>query len=145
LVEEGRNSGRWQNMRFGDYAGSPCWLSVTGESYVRLCADGEVHPGVTTRVAYEWHATVDREVEIREHAHKIDTGCGDGIKVTTLRVNEENGRTSTLGEYQVRFDDATGELQAYPARVFPGILIYVIVDINSDAACDASHLEIEID
>jgi hypothetical protein len=132
-------------MRFGDYAGISCWLSVTGESYVRLCSDGEIHPGVTTRVAYEWRATVDREVEIREFAHKIDTGCGDGIKVTTLRVNESNGRVSTLGEYQVRFNDATGEVQAYSARVFPGILLYVIVDINSDAACDASHLEIEID
>lgn len=66
-------------------------------------------------------------------------------KVSTLRVNETNGRVSTLGEYQVRFDDATGESQAYPARVFPGILIYVVVDINSEAACDASHLEIEID
>jgi len=145
LVEEGRSSGRWKNMRFGDYAGSPCWLSVTGESYVRLCADGEIHPGVTTRVAYEWHSEVDREVEIRELAHKIDTGCGDGIKITTLRINQTNGRVDTLGEYQVRFDDATGGIEVYRTRVTPQILIYVVVDINFDAACDASHLEIEID
>jgi hypothetical protein len=144
LVEDGRNSGRWQNMRFGDYAGSPCWLSTTGESYVRLCADGEIHPGVTTRVAYEWRATVDREVEIRELARKIDTGCGDGIRITTLRINEDNGRVTTLGDYQVPFDAATGETQSYLTRVFPGILIYAVVDINYNAACDASHLEIEI-
>jgi hypothetical protein len=145
LGEEGRNSGRWQDMRLGDYAGNTCWLSVTGESYVRLCADGEVHPGVTTRVAYEWRSSVDREVEIRQHAHKIDTGCGDGIKISTLRVNETNGNVTILGDYQLRFDDATGVTNAYLARVVPGILIYVVVDINSDAACDASHLEIEID
>ncbi len=145
LVEDGRGSGRWQNMRFAEYAGMPCWLSVTGESYVRICADGELHPGVTTRVAYEWRSTVDREVEIREDAHKIDTGCGDGIKVTTLRINETTGRVDTLGEYQVPFNDGTGRLQTYRTRVSPQILIYVVVDINFDAACDASHLEIEID
>jgi hypothetical protein len=145
LVEEGRSSGRWQDMGFGEYAGNACWLSVTGENYVRLCADGEIHPGVTTRVAYEWRPTVDREIEIREYAHKIDTGCGDGIKITTLRINETNGNITTLGDFQVPFDDATGRIESYLARVFPGILIYVVVDINSDAACDASHLEIEID
>jgi hypothetical protein len=145
LVEEGRFSGRWQNMRFGDYAGNPCWLSTTGESYVRICADGEIHPGVTTRAAYEWRSTVDRQVEIREDAHKIDTGCGDGIRITTLRINEANGSVETLGDYRIPFDDATGGIETYRTRVTPTILIYVIVDINSDAACDASHLEIEID
>jgi hypothetical protein len=145
LVEEGRNSGRWQDMAFGEYAGNTCWLSVTGEGYVRLCADGEIHPGVTTRVAYEWRSPVDREVEIRQLAHKIDTGCGDGIRITTLRINETNGRMTTLGDYPVRFDDETGGSETYLTRVSPDILVYVVVDINYDAACDASFLEIEID
>jgi hypothetical protein len=141
LVEDGRNSGRWQDMRFGQYAGKQCWLTVTSESYVRICEDGEVHPGVTTRVAYEWRSTINRNVQIRLHARKIDTGCGDGVNVRVFKVGPGS---ANLDELVIRPNDDTGVTKEYQTGMTLESLLYVVVDINGDAACDASQLEIGI-
>jgi hypothetical protein len=143
LMENGRNSGQFQEMRFGEYDGRQCWLTG-GEEYVRICPGGEVHPGVTTRVAYEWKSAVDREVGIQVHAYKRDTNCGDGVKVEVFRVVEGTGRFDKLGEFGIGFADAVGITGTYNARVSPGTLVYVLVDIFGNAGCDESGIEIDI-
>ncbi len=144
LVENGRNSGQFRDMRFGEYNGKQCWLT-DGEEYVRICTGGEVHPGVTTRVAYEWKAAVDRQARINVHAYKRDTSCGDGVKVEVFKVSGGTGRFDKLGEFGIAFNDAVGITGSYDTRVAPGTLIYVLVDIFGNAGCDETGLEIVID
>jgi hypothetical protein len=143
LVEAGRNSGQWQEMRFGEYDGKQCWLT-DGEDYVRICAGGEVHPGVTTRVAYEWRPAVSRTVGIQVHARKLDTNCGDGVKVEIFKVNEGTGRFEKLGEFGIGAADDVGITGNYETNVAPGTLIYVTTDIFGDAGCDETQIEIEV-
>lgn len=146
LVEQGRKSGQWQEMRFGEFEGKPCWLSVTGEDYVRICADGELHPGVTTRVAYEWRAPAERDVGIHLDAHMVDADCGgDGVTIEAFTVNESTGAIQGLGEFGVPAGSQDGITESLQARVAPGILLYVTVDIYGDSGCDATYLEIEVD
>jgi hypothetical protein len=143
LVEAGRNSGQWQEMRFGEYDGKQCWLT-DGEDYVRICAGGEVHPGVTTRVAYEWRPAVSRNVGIQVHARKRDTSCGDGVKVEVFKVNEGTGRFEKLGEFGIGPADDVGITGNYDTNVAPGTLIYVTTDVFGDAGCDETQIEIEV-
>jgi hypothetical protein len=143
LVEQGRNSGAWQEMRFGEYEGKQCWLTE-GEDYVRICEGGEVHPGVTTRVAHEWRPSVEQDVEIRIHAHKRDTTCGDGVKVEAFKVNGATGSVDKIAEFGIPADDDVGITGTYDASVTPGTLLYVIVDIYASPACDETQLEIEV-
>lgn len=142
LAEAGRNSGHWIDMRHGQYKGNSCWL--TDEGHVRICAKGVVHPGTTTRVAYEWRANVNRQVRVRVHAHKQDTGCGDGVKITTFRAIDGQGMVKKLGEFRVRFNDSNGVTKNYQVNVGSGVLIYVIVDIYGDSGCDATRLAVDI-
>jgi hypothetical protein len=143
LVEQGRNSGAWQEMRFGEYEGKQCWLTE-GEEYVRICEGGEVHPGVSTRVAHEWRPSVERDVEIRIHAHKRDTTCGDGVKVEAFKVNEATGKVDKIAEFGIPMADDVGITGTYDASVTPGTLLYVTVDIYASPACDETQLEIEV-
>jgi hypothetical protein len=146
LVEQGRKSGQWQEMRFGEFEGQPCWLSVTGEDYVRICADGELHPGVTTRVAYEWHPSVDRNVDIHLDAHMVDADCGgDGVEIEAFTVSENTGAIQRLGQFGVPAGSQDGITENLQTRMAPGILLYVTVDIYGDSGCDATYLEIEVD
>ncbi len=141
LVERGRNSGHWQQMMWGQYRSQRCWL--TSESDVRICPDGEVHPGQSTRIAYEWRANVERDIQIRVHAHKIDTRCGDGVKISVHRGVEGQGLTQ-LGEFRIAYNDNRGITETYPARMAPGVLIYVIVDIYEGSTCDATKLDVQV-
>jgi hypothetical protein len=146
LVEQGRQSGQWQEMKFGEFEGQPCWLSVTGEDYVRICADGELHPGVTTRVAYEWRPSVERDVGIHLDAHMVDPACGgDGVEIEAFTVNERTGAIQRLGEFGVPAGNQTGITENLQTRVAPGILLYVTADIYGDSGCDATYLEVEVD
>lgn len=143
LVENGRNSGQFREMRFGEYEGKQCWLT-DGEDYVRICAEGEVHPGVTTRVAYEWRSSVNRNVMMQVHAQKRDTSCGDGVKVEVFKVDEGTGRFDKLGEFGIGAADDVGITGNYDTRIAPGTLVYVIVDIFGDPGCDESQIEIDV-
>jgi hypothetical protein len=146
LVEQGRKSGQWQEMRFGEFEGQPCWLSVTGEDYVRICAGGELHPGVTTRVAYEWRPSVERDVGLHLHAHMVDPACGgDGVEIEAFTVNENTGAIQGLGQFGVPAGSQDGITESLQTRMAPGILLYVTVDIYGDSVCDATYLEIEVD
>jgi hypothetical protein len=144
LVENGRNSGQFLEMRFGEYNGKQCWLT-DGEEYVRICPGGEVHPGVTTRVAYEWKSAADRDVHIHVHAYKRDTSCGDGVKVEVFKINAGTGRFDKLGEFGIAFDDGVGITGNYDTKVTPGTLVYALVDIFGNAGCDETGIEIVID
>jgi hypothetical protein len=130
-------------MRFGEYEGKQCWLTE-GEEYVRICEGGEVHPGVTARVAHEWRPAVEQDVEITIHARKRDTTCGDGVKIEAFKVNEATGRVDKIAEFGIPFEDDVGITGAYEASVTPGTLLYVTVDIYASPACDETQLEIEI-
>jgi hypothetical protein len=133
-------------MRFGEFEGTPCWLSVTGEDYVRICADGELHPGVTTRVAYEWRPSVARDVGIHLDARMADPACGgDGVEIEAFTVNENTGASQGLGKFGVPAGSQDGITESLQTRMAPGILLYVTVDIYGDSGCDATYLEIEVD
>lgn len=144
LIEDGRNSGRWRDMRFGDYHGKQCWLTDNWEQDVRVCRDGEVHPGVSTRVAYEWRPNVDQNVRIRVHAHKVDTRCGDGVWVGIFKAVDGQGMAEKLGEFRLGKGDKKGVTKNYKTHVAPGILIYAVVDIYRDSGCDATKLVIDV-
>jgi hypothetical protein len=143
LMEDSRNSGRWKEMRFGDYQGRRCWLTDNWETDVRICGAGELAPGMSTRVAYEWRTDVSRRVEVRIRAQKIDTGCGDGIQVTVQRVVDGQG-SSTLGSFRVSARDSTGVSKSYTVDVGPGVFIFVFVDIVGNSQCDASRLTVDV-
>jgi len=146
LVEQGRKSGQWQEMKFGEFEGQPCWLSGTGEDYVRICVDGELHPGATTRVAYEWQPSVERDVGIHLQARMVDPACGgDGVEIEAFMVNENTGAIQRLGQFGVPAGSQTGITESVQTRVAPGILLYVTVDIYGNPGCDATYLEIEVD
>ena len=144
LFEEGRNSGRWRDMQFGEYNGNPCWLTGTWESDVRICHYGQVHPGHSTRIAYEWRPSQARDVRIKVHAHKVDTKCGDGVSVETYRAIDGQGMVERLGSFRIGRKDSSGKTQNYRTHVAPGTLIYVIVDIYGNSQCDATKLLVEI-
>jgi hypothetical protein len=141
---QGAKGWKFREMSFGEYDGKQCWLTE-GEEYVRICPEGEVHPGVTTRVAYEWQSAASRDVQIEVQAHKRDTACGDGVKVEVFKVGQGTGRFDKLGEFWIGFDDAVGITGSYDTAVTPGTLVYVIVDIFGDAGCDETGIEIDID
>jgi len=143
LVEKGRNSGHWRDMQFGQYGGKNCWLTDK-EKDVRICADGEVHPGVTTRVAYEWRTNTSRNVRIQVHAHKKDTHCGDGVWIGTFRAIDGRGIVEKLGEFRIDYSSEQGKTQNYDTHVDPGTLIYMIVDIHGNSECDATQLNVDI-
>ena len=142
-MEDGRNSGRWREMRFGDYQGRRCWLTDNWETDVRICGAGELAPGVSTRVAYEWRTDASRRVQVHVRAQKIDTGCGDGIQVTVQRVVDGQG-SQTLGSFRVAASDSTGVSRRYTADVGPGVFLFVFVDIYGNSQCDASRLTIDM-
>jgi len=144
LFEEGRNSGLWRDMQFGDYDGKQCWLTGTWEGDVRICAQGQVHPGHSTRIAYEWRPDQEQDIRIKVHAHKVDTGCGDGVSVETYRAIDGQGMVERLGSFRIGRSDTTGKTENYNTRVARGMLIYVIVDIYGNSQCDATKLLVEI-
>jgi serine/threonine protein kinase len=143
LMENGRNSGNWKEMRFGDYKGKRCWLTDNWETDVRICGDGELTPGMSTRVAYEWRTDVARRVEVRIYAQKIDTRCGDGIQVTVQRIVDGQG-SRTLESFRVAADDSRGVSKHYTVDVGPGVFLFAFVDIVENSQCDASRLSIEV-
>jgi hypothetical protein len=143
LAERGRNSGHWdKEMWFGDYGGGKCWL--TDEAHVRICGNGTVHPGWSTRVAYEWRTSETRQVQVSVHAHKEDAHCGDGVKISTWKAVDGQGMVQQLGEFRISYNDTKGKTQTYQVGVGPGILVYVIVDIYGESTCDASKVTVEI-
>jgi len=141
LMEQGNNSGRWQRMGFGSYRGTGCWLAH--ETDVRICPDGEIHPGGSTRAALEWRTLESKEVEIRVHAHKLHTGCGDGVSISTHR-GVEGGPLQQLGQFRLAPGDKQGVTKTYRTDVEPGVLVYFIVDALSGPHCDATYLNVGI-
>jgi hypothetical protein len=143
LMENSRNSGSWTEMRFGDYHGKSCWLTGNWETDVRICGDGELAPGMSTRVAYEWRTDVTRRVALRVRAQKIDTRCGDGIQVTVQRVVDGQG-SRTLESFRIAANDSRGVLKSYSVDVGPGVFIFVFVDIVGNSQCDTSRVTIDV-
>ena len=144
MEEERRYSGRWRGLIISSYRGRPCWRTGTGETDVRICIDGVVHPGATTRVAYVWRPDKEREVQVRVHAHKWDRRCGDGVSVTTLRAADGLESMAELGSFRIRHNDSRGVTETYTAVAGPQTPIWVVVDIYGDSTCDAAVLTIDI-
>jgi uncharacterized protein YgiM (DUF1202 family) len=140
LMEAGRNSGVWMGMRFDGH----CYRTNNWENDVRICPEGEVHPGQSTRVAYEWQPGFSGKIEIAVHAHKIDTRCGDGIWVGTFRAREGKGMEAKLGEFRISGGDNTGITRTYTTAVDPDNMIYVLIDIYRESTCDMSRVYIDI-
>jgi len=140
LFETGRNSGVWQEMQFD----GNCYRTNTWEKDVRICANEEVHPGQSTRIAYEWHPNFHGNITIKVHAHKIDTRCGDGIWIGTFRARDKQGIELKLGDFHINGGDNRGKTYSYQTTIDPGNLIYVIIDIYRESTCDLSRVFIDI-
>lgn len=140
LMESSRNSGVWREMQFD----GNCYRTDNWEKDVRICADGEVHPGQSTRVAYEWRPTFNGSADITVHVHKVDTTCGDGVWVGIFRARDGVGVEAELGSLLIGGGDNTGRTATFSTPINPGNLFYVIIDIHGDSTCDMSRVSIDI-
>ncbi len=142
-LEQGRNSGHFAAFdRRVPYNGIDCYRSPI-EDYVRICENGNVHPGQAGRVAYRWDSTYDGAVTIQVRAHKVDTSCGDGIWVGTY-VGQAGGAPSSLGDFSISAGNNTDTTRDYNIQLSRGSFVLVMVDIRSQAECDQSRLFIDI-
>ena len=141
LMEEGRNSGRFRQMPRFD---GRCWRSDNWEPDMRICSDGEVHPGQSGRIAYQWRVSNSGQQRIDVHAHKIDTSCGDGVWVGTYRVADEQSGPRSLGDFQIGGGDNKGKTASYSEYFDQGNLLLVMVDVRGDSTCDMTRLFIDI-
>ncbi|MER2513553.1 MAG: serine/threonine protein kinase, partial [Nitrosomonas ureae] len=153
-VEQGRNSGNFIDFpSFGTYQtndGRParnCWLT-SQEAHVRICPEGEIHPGGTGRIAYRWRSDIARRVLVNVHAHKIDTSCGhnDGVWIGIFRV-PFGQPPAKLGEFSLSGADnrdRPGNTYTWNADLNSGDSIMVMIDVARTPACDMTRLYIDV-
>lgn len=144
-VERGRNSGQFADFPSYGWYGTPtrnCW-QTNQEGHVRICENGEVHPGVTGRIAYRWRSDVGRNARVEVHAHKLDTRCGDGVWIGIYRV-PQGQPPGKLGEFTIGGRDGQGRTNSYAIALNSGDSVLVMVDIRGESTCDATQLRISI-
>lgn len=153
-IEQGRNSGNFADFpSFGSYQsgdGKParsCWLT-SQEGHVRICQEGEVHPGGTGRIALRWQSDATRNVRVQVHAHKIDTSCGnnDGVWIGVFRVpaGQPPGK---IGEFSISGgsnQDRPANTNSWNVGLNAGDSIMVMVDVARAPACDMTRLYVDI-
>lgn len=153
-IEQGRNSGNFVDFpNFGTYqpnanqAVRNCWQTPQ-EGHVRICQEGEVHPGGTGRIAYRWRSDSARTVRVQVHAHKIDTSCGnnDGVWIGVFRVpaGQPPGK---VGEFSIAGADARdrpANTNSWNVGLNAGDSIMVMVDVARSPACDMTRMYIDI-
>jgi len=137
-MEAGRNSGLWREMVFD----GKCWRTGGWERDVRICAEGEIHPGHSSRVAYEWRSELRREIVVTVHAHKIDTRAGDGVWIGTF-VGRPTG-PRRLGEFRIGGGDNTGITRSYKGMINAEEVVLVLADIGADSVYDLTRVFIDI-
>jgi len=142
LMEEGgRNSGRFIPMpQFDDR----CYRTGTWEKDVRICAEGEVLPGWSTRIAYEWTSDAAGKLRIKVHAHKMATWGGDGVNVRTWKTFADGRPQKNLGEFRIAAADNVGRTEFYEDDFSPGDKVYVVIDIWGEPTYDETRLYIDI-
>jgi serine/threonine protein kinase len=147
-VEQGRNSGHFIDFpNFGGYGSAlrNCW-QIPREEHVRICEGGEVHPGVTGRIAYRWRSSVSRSVRVIVHAHKIDTRCGDGVWIGIFRVPADRP-PEKVGEFAIggaEYRDRPANTYRYDMNLGTGDWVMVMVDVRGESGCDQTRLYIDI-
>jgi hypothetical protein len=142
LMEEGgRNSGRFIPMpQFDDR----CYRTGNWEKDVRICAEGEVLPGWSTRIAYEWTNDAAGKLRIKVHAHKMATWGGDGVNVRTWKTFADGRPPKNLGEFRIAAADNVGKTEFYEDDFSPGDKVYVVIDIWGEPTYDETRLYIDI-
>ncbi len=140
LREEERNKGIWHDMQFD----GACWRSGGWERDVRICGNGEVHPGQSGRVAFEYRPNFSGPIRLEVHAHKIDTRCGDGIWVGVEKVRDGRGLEERLDSFRISGGDNAGITRSYSTTVDPGNLLYVMVDIHGNSTCDQTRVFVNV-
>lgn len=141
--EQGRSSGNFTLISDRkSYDGTDCYIPQ-GEDYVRICADGELHPGQAGRVAYRWESTYNGAAKIRLHAHKIDTRCGDGIWGGIFQ-GEIGREPYKLGEFSISGSDNSGRNAEYNMQLTKSTYLLVMIDIRGNAQCDQSRVYIDV-
>lgn len=153
-IEQGRNSGNFVDFpNFGAYQsgdGKParnCWLTPQ-EGHVRICQNGEVHPGATGRIALRWQSDIARTARIQVHAHKVDTTCGnnDGVWIGVFRV-PSGQPPEKIGEFSIagaNSQDRPANTYNWTVNLNNGDLIMVMVDVARSPACDMTRLYVDI-
>jgi hypothetical protein len=153
-VEQGRNSGNFVDFpNFGNYqpnanqAVRSCWQTPQ-EGHVRICQEGEVHPGGAGRIAYRWRSDSARTARVQVHAHKIDTSCGnnDGVWIGVFRV-PPGQPPSKVGEFNIsgaNASDRPANTYSWNVDLNGGDSIMVMVDVARSPACDMTRLYIDI-
>jgi hypothetical protein len=141
--EQGRNSGNFaafSNRQL--YNKIDCFISPR-EGYVRLCADGELHPGQEGRIAYRWNSSYNGPVTLQIHAHKIDAGGGDGIWIGTY-VGETDRPPQKIGEFTISGGDYNGVTRSYPSQLSANSYVLVMIDIRGQPEHDQARIYIDI-
>ncbi len=141
--EQGRGSGVFialSNRR--SYNGIDCYMSPR-EDFVRLCRDGELHPGQQGRIAYRWDSHHNGPVTIRVDAHKVDTRGGDGIWVGTY-TGKQGQPPQQLGTFEIGGADNRGKTRQYSTNLSSNSYVLVMIDIRRTAEYDQSRVFIDI-
>lgn len=141
--ENGRNSVNF--TAFTDrrsYNDADCYVSPR-EDYVRICHNGELHPGQEGRVAYRWDSNYEGPAVIAVHAHKMDTRCGDGIWVG-IYLGQQGQPPGRLGEFKIGGGDNSGVTEKYSVDLTYSTYLLTMIDIRGTAECDQSRVYIDI-
>jgi hypothetical protein len=141
--EQGRNSGRFADLSIRrSYNGVDCFISPR-EDYVRICANGELHPGQEGRVAYRWNSGYNGPVTLQIHAHKVDTAGGDGIWIG-IYVGETGRAPVKVGEFDIAGWDNNGVTRSYSSQLSTNSYVLVMIDIRGQPEHDQSRVYIDI-
>jgi len=121
-----------------------CYRTGTWEKDVRICADGEVLPGWSTRIAYEWTNNVGGTLRIKVHAHKMAPWGGDGVNIRIWKAFVDGRSPKDLGGFLLAADDNVGKTEFYDDDFGPGDKVYVVLDIKGEPTYDETRLYIDI-
>ena len=113
---------------------------------MRICQEGEVHPGVTGRIAYRWRSDAGRSARVVVHAHKMDTSCGDGVWIGVFRVPQGKA-PEKIGEFSIggaEYRDRPANVYTYNTSLDAGGSVMVMVDIRGDSGCDLTRMYVDI-
>jgi len=131
----GRGSFNWRAMPRYD---GRCWRTDSTEQDIRICAEGEVHPGWGSSIAYQWISPLSGLMRFNTHMHKIDTHCGDGVQLMVYRG------TQLQRSQQIGGGDNRGLDDSWQMQLSQGDMLYFVITIRGEPTCDQTRIYLEI-
>jgi WD40 repeat protein/uncharacterized protein YraI len=130
-----RGSFNWRPMPGFD---GRCWRTNSSEHDIRICAEGEVHPGWGSNIAYQWISPVSGAIRIKTHFHKMDTRCGDGVELAVFKGAKQ------LQAQPIGGGDNVGKDNQWEMQIAPGDMLYFVIAIRGESTCDQTRVFLEI-